>query len=66
MESEYFRDVLTDIVNVCGDKGWLTVADICKYDHSDPRTVRKRYGIPPTESGMNRAVFARKICNKGR
>lgn len=65
MESEYYRDVLCDIISVCGDKAWLTMKDIAKYDHADVRTVRARYDIPANESGINRAVLARKICRKG-
>ena len=64
MEIEGYREVLADLAGFFGEKAWLSLADIARYDGCDTRTARKRYDIPG--NGINRALLARKICMKGR
>ena len=64
MEIDGYREVLADITACLGDKAWLSLTDVAKYDGCDVRTVRRRYGIQGT--GINRALLARKICMKGK
>ena len=64
MEIQGYREVLADIAESCGGKAWLTLKDVAQYDGCDVRTARKRYGIEG--NGINRALLARKICEKGK
>lgn len=64
MEVDGFREVLADIAASCGDKAWLSLSDVARYDGSDVRTVKQRYGID--SNGINRALLARKICLMGK
>ena len=59
--SEY-RDVLADIIAHFGDKAWITVDELSKYDGSCAKTIKKRYQIPKGINGINRNVLARRIC----
>ena len=64
MAREYpeYRDVLADLIAYFGQGAWIRVKDLAEYDHSDPRSVRKRYGIPKGTDGINRNVLASRIC----
>jgi len=64
MEIEGYREVLADLAGFFGEKAWLSLADVARYDGCDARTVRRRYGIEG--NGINRALLARKICMKGK
>ena len=57
-----YRDVLADIIEHFGDKAWLTVDELAKYDGSCAKTIKKRYQIPKGVNGINRNVLARRIC----
>lgn len=61
-EYEEYRDVLADLKASFGDKGWIKVSELARYDGSDARTVRRRYSIPPGIDGIDRAVLARRKC----
>ena len=64
MEIEGYREVLADLAGFFGEKAWLSLADIARYDGCDTRTVRRRYEIQG--NGINRALLARKICLRGK
>lgn len=66
MELPYYREVLTDLNERFGKDAWLTLRQIAEYDGVDPRTARKRYGIPRGQNGINKCVLARKIVEKTR
>lgn len=62
MEFKGYRDVLADLTEHFGTGAWITITQLAAYDHADPRTVRKRYGLPKNAKGVNRCILARRIC----
>lgn len=61
-EYEEYRDVLADLREAFGDKAWIKVSELARYDGSDPSTIHKRYNIPKGVDGIDRAVLARRKC----
>lgn len=57
-----YRDVLADLSEQFGVGAWITITQLADYDKADPRTVRKRYGLPKDAKGVNRCILARRIC----
>ena len=66
MELPGYREVYADLTARFGQGAWITLNQVAEYDHSDPRTVRKRYGIQKGARGINKASLARKICELAR
>ena len=66
MELPEYRTVFADLTERFGQGAWITVKQVAEYDQSDPRTVRRRYGIPKGEHGINKSVLAKRICEKAR
>lgn len=65
-ELPYFRDVMEDLTEKIGESSWVTITQLSRYDRCDPRTARKRYGIPDGVTGINKRVLAHKICELAR
>ena len=61
-ELPYYRDVMQDLTEHIGSGAWIPIMKLAEYDHCDPRTARKRYGIPDDAKGINKCVLAHKIC----
>lgn len=61
-----YRDVLADLTEHFGLGAWITITQLATYDKADPRTVRKRYGLPKDAKGINKALLARRICELAR
>lgn len=61
-EYDEYRTVLAALIEQFGQGAWIKVADIARYDGSDPRAVKKRYNIPDGVNGININVLARRIC----
>jgi hypothetical protein len=63
-ESQYYYDVLEDLLKFFGGRRHLTISDMMRYDQSERRAVMSRYGMG--KEGANVAVIARKICGQTR
>ena len=61
-EQENFPIVRAGLIEAFGNKAWIKTTELARYDGSDVRTIRKRYGIPKGVDGINRDILARKIC----
>jgi len=66
MELPGYREVYADLTEHFGQGAWITITQLAEYDSCDKRTVRKRYGIPKNEKGINKALLCRRICEKAR
>lgn len=64
MAKEYaeYRDVMQELIEIFGQKTFITSAELARAEGCDPRTVNKRYGIPKEAKGIDRAVLARRKC----
>lgn len=60
-EYEEFRFVLADLKETFPNT-WITLGELAAAEGKDPRTIRKRYGIPAGVNGIDRAVLARRKC----
>ena len=66
LELPGYRDVLASLNEHFGAAQWITLTQLAEYDRADPRTVRKRYGIPRGVHGINKNILARRICELSR
>lgn len=64
-EHKAYRLVLENLYQHFGH-GFITVAEIAKYEGCDPRTVRKRYDISKKVNGIDIAILATKKCELAR
>lgn len=60
-EYDEFRYVLTSLSEIFPNT-WVTIGELAKAEGKDPRTIRRRYGIPAGQQGIDRAVLARRKC----
>ena len=60
-EYDEFRYVLASIKEDFPNT-WVDLGELAKAEGKDPRTIRKRYGIPKGQNGIDRAVLARRKC----
>ena len=58
-ESKEYRLVLEELLRVFGDKHYITVSEIAKYDGICNRSVQKFYGI---KGGCDICILAHKKC----
>lgn len=61
-EFDEYRWVLRDLNEAFGGRAWITTAELARYEGSDKRTIKKRYGIPNGVNGIDRSVLARRKC----
>ena len=64
MAKEYdeYRDVLQELIDVFGEKTFITSAELARAEGCEVSTVNKRYGIPKGQNGIDRAILARRKC----
>ena len=61
-QHEYY-DVMEELIQIFGNKTFITFAELGRAEGCDPRTAAKRYGAPPGAKGIDRAILARRKCD---
>ena len=61
-EYDEYRFVLADLKERFEDRSFIGCSELAKAEGCDVRTVKRRYGIPYGQRGIDRAVLARRKC----